>query len=66
MVGGASVLSEKGGDWVSINLDFSVLWPTVNNIVNGLWVAFAVPLGVVFGFAILKRIIGEVRRAFGS
>ena len=51
---------------MSINLSFDVLWPTVNNIVNGLWVAFAVPLGVVFGFAILKRIISEVRSAFGS
>lgn len=51
---------------LSITLNFDSLWPTVNNIVNNLWLAFAVPLGVIFGFAILKRIIAEVRRAFGS
>lgn len=51
---------------MSISLSFDALWPTVNDIVNGLWVAFAIPLGVIFGFAILKKIIGEVRRAFGS
>lgn len=51
---------------MSISLSFDALWPTVNDIVNNLWLAFAVPLGVIFGFAILKRIIREVRGAFGS
>ncbi len=51
---------------MSINLSFDAIWPTVNSIVNNLWVAFAVPLGVMFGFAILGKIIKEVRGAFGS
>lgn len=51
---------------MSINLSFDALWPTVNSIVNNLWIAFAVPLGVIFGFAILRRIISEVRSAFGG
>lgn len=51
---------------MSISLSFDSLWPTVNSIVNNLWIAFAVPLGVIFGFSILKKIIAEVRGAFGS
>ncbi len=51
---------------MSLSLDFSIIWPTVNSIVSNLWVLFAVPLGVMFGFGILGKIIKEVKSAITS
>ena len=51
---------------MSLSLDFSIIWPTVNSIVSNLWVLFAVPLGVMFGFAILGKIIKEVKGAVSA
>ena len=51
---------------MSISLSFSNIWPTVNEIVNNMWVVFVIPLGIVLGFAILGRIIKEVKSAMGS
>jgi len=51
---------------MSLSLDFSIIWPTVNSIVSNLWVLFAVPLGVMFGFGILGKIIKEVKSAISS
>ena len=48
---------------MSLSLDFSIIWPTVNSIVSNLWVLFAVPFGVMFGFSILGKIIKEVKSA---
>jgi hypothetical protein len=51
---------------MSLSLDFSIIWPTVNSIVSNLWVLFAVPLGVMFGFGILGKIIKEVKSAISA
>lgn len=51
---------------MSISLDFGIIWPTVNSIVSNLWVLFAVPLGVMFGFGILAKIIKEVKSAISG
>jgi hypothetical protein len=51
---------------MSISLSFESIWPTVNTIVNNMWVLFAVPLGMVFAFGILGKIIKEVRSAVGG
>jgi hypothetical protein len=50
----------------SLSLDFDSIWTQAVAIINNLWVIFAIPLGVVFGFAILAKIIREIRSAVGS
>jgi hypothetical protein len=50
---------------MSISLSFASLWPTVNTIVNNMWLVFVIPLGIVLGFAILGRIIKEVKTSVG-
>ena len=40
---------------LSLYIDFELIWPWVNMIFAALWVAFAVPLGIKFGFGLLKR-----------
>jgi hypothetical protein len=51
---------------MSLSLNFSIIWPTVNNIVSNLWVLFAVPIGVMFGFSILGKIIKEVKGSLAA
>lgn len=47
----------------SLNLDFAQIWTNAVDIINSLWPIMAIPLGVVFGFGILGKIIKEVRSA---
>ena len=51
---------------MSLSISFDALWPMVNEIVNNMWIVFVVPLGIVLGFAILNRIIKQVKSAMGS
>lgn len=50
----------------SLSLDFSQIWTQAVDIINNMWVVFAIPLGVVFGFGILGKIIKEIRSAVGG
>ena len=44
-------------------LDFSAIWTNATSIITSLWPIFAIPLGFVFGFGILGKIIKEIRSA---
>jgi hypothetical protein len=50
---------------LSIDIDFSPIWNMVNQILPSLWVVFAVPLGVIFAFGLLDKIMGAVKGALG-
>jgi hypothetical protein len=50
----------------SIDLDFASVWENATQIINQMWPIFAIPLGVVFGFGILAKIIKEIRSAVGG
>lgn len=47
----------------SLNLDFAGIWDNAIEIINSLWPILAIPLGVVFGFGILGKIIKEIKGA---
>lgn len=47
----------------SLDLDFSSIWTQAIDIINSLWPILAIPLGVVFGFGILGKIIREIKSA---
>lgn len=49
----------------SLSLDFGSIWTQAVDIINNMWIVFAIPLGVVFGFAILAKIVKEIRGAVG-
>jgi hypothetical protein len=50
----------------SISLNFDSIWTQAVSIINNLWPIMAIPVGIVFGFAILGKIIREIRSAVGS
>jgi hypothetical protein len=50
----------------SLSLNFDSIWSQAVQIINNMWPIFAIPLGVVFGFGILAKIIREIRSAVGS
>lgn len=50
---------------LDISLDFAPIWTMVNQILPGLWTVFAIPLGVVFAFGLLEKILGAVKGALG-
>ena len=53
-------------DLDSLSLDFSTIWSQAISIINSMWAIFAIPLGIVFGFGILAKIIKEVKSAVGG
>lgn len=50
----------------TLDLDFSAIWSNAIDIINSLWPILAIPLGVVFGFGILGKIIKEIKSAVTS
>lgn len=50
---------------LSLNLDFTSVWATVNSILPNLWLVFAVPLGISFAFGILDKILSAVKSSLG-
>mgnify|MGYP000168032149 CR=1 FL=1 len=51
---------------LSLYINFELIWPWVNTIFAALWVAFAVPLGIKFGFGLLKKIFNAISAALGG
>lgn len=51
---------------MDINLDFSAVWTQASTIINSLWPVLAIPVGLIFGFGILGKIIKEIRSAVGG
>jgi hypothetical protein len=47
----------------SISLDFTALIDMAFTIINSLWPLFIVPLGFMFGLALIGWIIAEVRKS---
>lgn len=47
----------------SISLDFTALIDMAFTIINSLWPLFIVPLGFMFGLALIGWIISEVRKS---
>jgi len=47
----------------SISLDFTALIDMAFQIINSLWPLFIVPLGFMFGLALIGWIIAEVRKS---
>lgn len=50
---------------MSIDLDFAQIWANASSIINSLWPVFSIPLGIVFGFGIIGKIISEIRSSLG-
>jgi hypothetical protein len=50
----------------SLSLDFSALIDMAFQIINQLWPLFVVPLGFMFGLALIGWIIAEIRKAIPS
>jgi hypothetical protein len=46
---------------VSLSLSFSEIFTQAVSIINSLWPIFAIPLGLVFGFGILGKIVKEIK-----
>ena len=51
---------------MSLSIDFTAVMNQAFTIANQLWPVFAVPLGIILGFAILDKVLKAVRGAFGS
>ena len=49
-----------------LSIDFSAVLTQAFDIANSLWPVFAVPLGIILGFAILDKVLKAVRSAFGG
>jgi len=47
----------------SLSLDFTSLIDMAFQIINSLWPLFVVPLGFMFGLALIGWIIAEIRKA---
>ncbi len=47
----------------SLDLSFDTIWTNAVDIINSLWPILAIPLGIVFGFGILGKIIKEIKTA---
>lgn len=47
----------------SLSLDFTALIDMAFSIINQLWPLFVVPLGFMFGLALIGWLIAEVRKA---
>lgn len=45
----------------TLSLDFTQLIDVAFSIVNSLWPLFVVPIGFMFGFALVSWIISEIR-----
>jgi hypothetical protein len=50
----------------SLSLDFTSVWANATEIINSLWPIFAIPLGIVFGFGLMGKIIKEIKSAVGG
>lgn len=51
---------------MDINLDFSNVWTQASTIINTLWPILAIPVGLIFGFGIMNKIVKEIRSALGG
>ncbi len=49
-----------------ISLNFDSIWSNAVDIIESMWPIFVIPLGIVFGFGILSKIIKEIRGAIGG
>jgi hypothetical protein len=47
----------------SLSLDFSSLIDMAFQIINSLWPLFVVPMGFMFGLALIGWIISEIRKS---
>jgi len=47
----------------SISLDFTALIDMAFTLINSLWPLFVVPMGLMFGLALIGWIISEVKKA---
>jgi hypothetical protein len=47
----------------SISLDFTALIDMAFQIINSLWPLFIVPMGLMFGLALIGWIIAEVKKS---
>ena len=51
---------------MSLSLDFTDIFTQAVSIINSLWPIFAIPLGLVFGFGILAKIVKEIKSSLGG
>ena len=49
---------------VSFDIDTTTFLSTAASIFNALWPAFAIIVGLILGFGILRMVVGEIRKAF--
>lgn len=49
-----------------LSIDMSTVITQAFDIVNQLWPLFVIPLGLILGFNLLKKIFGLVKGAFGG
>jgi len=47
----------------SLSLDFTSLIDMAFNIINQLWPLFVIPMGFMFGLALIGWIIAEIRKS---
>jgi hypothetical protein len=57
------VLLTLGNLATSLSLDFSALISMAFDIINSLWPLFVIPMGFMFGLALIGWIISEIRKA---
>ena len=51
---------------MSLSLSFTAIFSQAISIINSLWPIFAIPLGLVFGFGILSKIVKEIKASLGA
>lgn len=56
-------LRRKGGEKMSLSLDFSQVWTEASTFVNNMWPIFVIPLGLILGVGILNFIIKTLKGA---
>jgi len=49
---------------MSFDIDTTTFLSTAASIFNALWPAFAIIVGLILGFGILRMVVGEIRKAF--
>lgn len=51
---------------MNLSIDFANVLTQAETIINSMWPVFAVPLGLVLGFALLDKILKSVKGAFSG